>query len=91
MGTYLNPDHHCFKEVLSKPIYVDKSLLVDLVSNYARGINDCIYVCKPKEFGKSTDADMLVAYYSKGCDSHELFDFFNVSKTKKLFKAFKSA
>lgn len=78
MGKYLNPDHHCFKEVLSKPIYVDKSLLIDLVSNYARGINDCICFCKPKGFGKSTDADMLVAYFSKGCDSHELSDFLNV-------------
>lgn len=86
MGEYLNPGHHCFKEVLSKPIYVDKSLLIDLVSNYARGINDCIGVCKPKEFGKSTDADMLVAYYSKGCVSYELFDFLNVSKIKNYLK-----
>ncbi|WP_281509185.1 AAA family ATPase [Thomasclavelia cocleata] len=42
------------------------------------------YVCvsRPRRFGKSTDANMLVAYYSKGCDSLELFDNLKISETE---------
>ena len=40
----------------------------------------------PKDLEKSTDADMLVAYYSKGCDSHELFDSLNILKTENYLK-----
>ena len=38
------------------------------------GTSDCfLCVSRPRRFGKSMAADMLVAYYSKGCDSRELF------------------
>ena len=42
------------------------------------------YICisRPRRFGKSTDANMLVAYYSKGCDSLELFDNLKISETE---------
>lgn len=33
---YLNPRNEQFKKAVSKTIYVDKSLLIDVVSNYAR-------------------------------------------------------
>jgi hypothetical protein len=32
-----------------------------------------VNVSRPCRFGKSMAADMLVAYYSSGCDSAELF------------------
>ena len=38
-------------------------------------------VSRPRRFGKSTDANMLVAYYSKGCDSHHIFDLLKISQT----------
>ena len=33
------------------------------------------YICnsRPRRFGKSITANMLTAYYSKGCDSQDLF------------------
>ena len=31
--------------------------------------------------GKTVDADMLVAYYSKGCDSHDLFDSLKIAQS----------
>ena len=86
MGIYLNPGNEQFKKAVSKTIYVDKSLLIDVVSNYARNINNSICVSRPRRFGKSTDADMLVAYYSKGCDSRELFDSLNISSTENYLK-----
>ena len=36
MGIYLNPGNEQFRKAVSKTIYVDKSLLIDVVSNYAR-------------------------------------------------------
>ena len=41
------------------------------------------FICnsRPRRFGKSTTADMLAAYYSKGCDSENLFADLAVSDT----------
>lgn len=35
---------------------------------------------RPRRFGKSIAAQMLCAYYSRGCDSRELFQEFKISK-----------
>ncbi|MCB6707581.1 AAA family ATPase, partial [[Clostridium] saccharogumia] len=42
------------------------------------------YICvsRPRRFGKSTDANMLVAYYSKGCDSSQIFNHLKISQTE---------
>lgn len=37
-------------------------------------------VSRPRRFGKSVDANMLVAYYSKECDSHSLFDDLKIAQ-----------
>ena len=40
------------------------------------------YLCitRPRRFGKSSIADMLGAYYSKGVSSKYIFDDLNISK-----------
>ena len=40
----------------------------------------------PRRFGKSTDANMLVAYYSKGCDSSHIFNNLKISQTELYYK-----
>lgn len=82
MGIYLNPGNGEFKNTINKMIYVDKSLLIEKISTYSKAINQYICISRPRRFGKSTDANMLVAYYSKGCDSHNLFDHLKISNTK---------
>lgn len=39
------------------------------------------YVCvsRPRRFGKSMAADMLVAYYSRGCNSKEMFSGYKIA------------
>ena len=37
-------------------------------------------VSRPRRFGKTMAANMIAAYYSKGCDSHELFSDLKISK-----------
>ena len=40
------------------------------------------FICnsRPRRFGKSMAANMLAAYYSKGCDSKELFAGLEIAK-----------
>ena len=41
------------------------------------------YICnsRPRRFGKSITANMLTAYYSKGCDSEAMFSGLEISKS----------
>ncbi len=81
MGLYLNPDNKNFYEAINREIYVDKSLLIERLEYLRKKVNKYICVSRPRRFGKSTDVNMLVAYYSKGCNSHDLFDSLKISNT----------
>lgn len=81
MGIYLNPTNQNFYEAVNKEIYVDKSLLIQHIEYLRNKVNKYICVSRPRRFGKSTDANMLVAYYSKGCDSRNIFDSLKISQT----------
>ena len=82
MGIYLNPNNQNFYEAVNKEIYVDKSLLIERVEYLRKKVNKYICVSRPRRFGKSTDANMLVAYYSKGCDSSDIFNDLKISQTE---------
>ena len=69
MGLYVNPGNRQFKEVVNSPVYVDKSRLIDYTNSVLNTQRKNICVSRPRRFGKSMAADMLAAYYSKGCDS----------------------
>lgn len=73
MGRFLNPDNSAFQVALNSKIYVDKTELLDFTN---QSINtDVAFICnsRPRRFGKTLTANMLTAYYSKGCDSKQLF------------------
>lgn len=83
MGMYLNPGNDDYCELLNSKIVIDKSLLIEKTNDIINTKSKYICISRPRRFGKSTDANMLVAYYSKGCDSHTLFDNLKISKTSK--------
>lgn len=87
MGQFLNPGNDAFRQIRKAQIYVDKSGLI----NYMNQVEDTPqkYICnsRPRRFGKSYTADMLTAYYSKDCDSYELFQDLEIAKSDH-FKAF---
>ena len=58
--------------------YVDKTRLIEQLLIQWAEVN---VFTRPRRFGKSTTADMLAAYYSKGCDSENLFADLAVSDT----------
>lgn len=79
MGIYVNPGNQSFQEALNSQIYVDKSELIHYTNRILKTQRKHICTSRPRRFGKSMAADMLVAYYSKGCDSRELFHGLKVS------------
>ncbi len=81
MEDCLNPDGQNFKIALKASIYVDKTGLIELTnSRIFAGDERFVCVARPRRFGKSMAANMLVAYYSKGCQSKELFDGLEISR-----------
>lgn len=73
MNTYLNPTNINFYNAVHDDIYVDKTSMIDFTNNCLNKSSRYICVSRPRRFGKSIAAAMLAAYYSKGCDSSELF------------------
>ncbi len=86
MTIYINPDNNGFNEAVNKKIYVDKSNLIKEIYNISMNESKFICVSRPRQFGKSTDANMLIAYFSKGCDSTELFNNLNISRWSEYHK-----
>jgi len=73
MGVYLNAGNEKFRQAANSEIYVDKSGLIAYTNQVINTADKYICVSRPRRFGKTMAADMLTAYYSKGCDSKELF------------------
>jgi hypothetical protein len=86
MGIYLNPGNVGFQKTLSADIYVDKSMLISKLNKFIDKSNQYICVSRPRRFGKTIATNMLCAYYSKGCDSRELFAKLKISKAKNYEK-----
>lgn len=74
MGIYLNPGNENFTETVNPAnIYVDKTMMLDVLNGFIARGNKYICVSRPRRFGKTIAQNMIAAYYSKGCDSRELF------------------
>ncbi len=73
MGIYLNPGNKGFRESVCSRIYVDKTGLIARTNELLNTEEKFICVSRPRRFGKSMALKMLAAYYSRGCDSGELF------------------
>ena len=82
MGIYLNPQNTLFQNMKNSEIYVDHSLMIENINKIINTENNKLCVSRPRRFGKSTDANMLVAYYSKGCDSSQIFNRLKISQTE---------
>lgn len=73
MGVYLNPGNEAFRQALRSEIYVDKSGLIAYTNHVMETERKNLCVSRPRRFGKSMAANMLCAYYGRGCDSELLF------------------
>ena len=71
MGIYLNPSNDLFAEAIRSKIYIDKTGLLSYVNSVLQTTQKYICVSRPRRFGKTMAANMLTAYYSRGCDSRD--------------------
>lgn len=79
MGLYVNPGNEEFDRATKSKIYVDKTGMISFINQNLNTEHQNICVSRPRRFGKSIAANMLVAYYSRGCDSKELFEKFKIA------------
>ena len=79
---YLNTNRPqiLFQQILNDTLYVDKSLMIDTISKcISNAGRKYICITRPRRFGKTVNATMLAAYYTKGFDSRNLFDTLKIS------------
>ena len=86
MGSYLNPGNEAFAVALNSEIYVDKTGLLTYTNKVMNTLQGYICNSRPRRFGKSITANMLTAYYSKGCSSKEMFSGLEISRAKDFEK-----
>lgn len=81
---YLNTDgpYILFRDAVNSEIFVDKSMLIEKVSGNIRTGNRYLCITRPRRFGKSMNAHMLAAYYTKEIDTESLFNTLKISETK---------
>lgn len=80
MGIYLNPGNENYRDTLKGEIYVDKTMMLDTLNRFIERNNRYICVSRPRRFGKTIAQNMIAAYYSKGCDSHDIFKDLKISQ-----------
>ncbi len=79
MGRYVNPGNEGFARIVGSE-YVDKTGLVSLFDSTLNTTRGLVMVSRPRRFGKSYAAQAVAAFYSRGCDSRELFEGLEVSR-----------
>ena len=79
MSRYLNQGMDSFVRSVNSEIYVDKTGLLKYTNRVMNTLQGYVCVSRSRRFGKSMAANMLTAYYSRGCDSRELFSKFEIS------------
>ena len=74
MGVYFNPNNESFTGDKKSKIYIDKTELLEYLNEILGTSSRYLAVSHARRFGKSHAAGMIDAYYSRGCDSSNLFD-----------------
>ena len=80
MGTYINPGFGNLVVDRREENYIDKSMMIKELNSYIGKQDPFICVTRPRRFGKTMSANMIAAYYSKGCDSHEVFEGLKITE-----------
>jgi len=86
MGVFVNPDNSAFEVAINSEIYIDKTGLLEYTNKIMNTLQGYVCNSRPRRFGKSITANMLTAYYSKGCDSQDLFANLAISRNDEYRK-----
>ena len=86
MGIFVNCGNMSFARARRSQIYIDKKGLLQYTNSVIDTEQCLICSSRPRRFGKTMAAGMLTAYYSKGCDSKELFRGLAIAETSDYTK-----
>jgi hypothetical protein len=81
MGIFLNRGNEEFAAVVNGQLYVDKTDMIPFFNEVINTEQRYVCVSRPRRFGKSITANMIAAYFEKGCDSRDLFEGRKLSET----------
>lgn len=86
MSTILNPSNdNTFADIVrarDNGVFVDKTQFIDEVIGRFNTTRKFLAVTRPRRFGKTITAHMLSAFFSKGCDSKEMFKGLKISESQ---------
>jgi hypothetical protein len=82
MGMFLNRGNEEFTRVLNSGLYVDKTDMINFFNQVLNTEQSYVCISRPRRFGKSITANMIAAYFEKGCDSRSLFDGRKLSESE---------
>ena len=84
MGIYLDSKtgYTLYKNETEKLYFVDKSLLLAELFPLVKEGSSYVCITRPRRFGKTEMANMLTAFFSRACDSKELFQSLKISTQK---------
>ena len=81
MGNYVNRGNSSFTSARKSQIYIDKTGLLDYTNADIDTEQRYLCVSKPRRFGKTLTAGMLMAYYCRECASEALFCDLAIAKS----------
>ena len=70
MGIVLDPSTVNFQKSLNSEIYVDKTMLIEILNSKVNTQDEYVCVSRPRRFGKSMAIQMIAAYYGKQKSGH---------------------
>ena len=75
MGVYLNSTSpfYLYKSETEKTYFIDKSLLLEQLFPLVKTGNSHICITRPRRFGKTIMANMIGAFFGKGCSADTIF------------------
>ena len=86
MGVFIDSDNRCdnFKSLYKNHYFIDKSKILHEFNKLLYDRMNCVCITKPRRFGKSSIADMIIAYYSKKRQEEfkEIFNTLKISGNK---------
>ena len=80
MGIYLNPGAKLYEQALRSDIYIDKTGMIEYLNSVVNTQQKYLCVSRPRRFGKTTDIDMLCAYYDRTVDGNRIFAGLKISE-----------
>lgn len=63
-----------FEKAVNSKIYVDKSRMLEKLSERIGTGNQSVCVTRPRRFGKTVNANMVGAYFAKSLDASLVFE-----------------